>query len=154
VRSRFDFEQKRLVRRYPKRLPSVWSDSDQLQQVFVNIAFNALEAMRAGDTLTVSAKISRKDRTVTLRFTDDGKGMTAEEVQRAFDPFYTTKETGSGLGLAISHSIVEEHNGQITITSEPGEGTTVSVILPVYEPREPRTPTAPLRPNRKKQETS
>jgi len=154
VRSRFDFEQKRLVRSYPKRLPSVWSDSDQLQQVFVNIAFNALEAMRAGDTLTVSAKTSRKDRTVTLRFADDGKGMTAEEVQRAFDPFYTTKETGSGLGLAISHSIVEGHNGQITITSEPGEGTTVSVILPVYEPPGSRTPTAPRHPNRKTQENS
>ena len=152
VRSRFDFEQKRLVRDYPKKLPSVWCDSDQLQQVFVNVAINALEAMRKGNTLTVSARTSRKDKTVTLRFADNGKGMTAEEVKRAFDPFYTTKETGSGLGLSISHSIVEEHGGRITITSRPGEGTAVSVVLPVYEPRQPRARTGPRRPNRKKQE--
>jgi signal transduction histidine kinase len=152
VRSRFDFEQKRLVRDYPKKLPSVWCDSDQLQQVFVNIAINALEAMRKDNTLTVSARTSRKDKTVTLRFADNGKGMTVEEVKRAFDPFYTTKETGSGLGLAISHSIIEEHGGRITITSRPGEGTAVSVALPVYEPRQPRARTGPRRPNRKKQE--
>jgi PAS domain S-box-containing protein len=139
VQSRFDYEQKHLVREYPARLPAVRCDSDQLQQVFVNVCINALEAMDTGGTLTVSAKTSTKERTVTLRFADTGTGMTDDQLDRAFDPFYTTKETGTGLGLAISHSIVEEHGGRMSLTSELGRGTCVSVVLPLSEGKRPRT---------------
>ena len=118
VASRFEFEHKRLVRDYPKKLSTVWCDSDQLQQVFVNICINALEATNAGGTLTVTAKTNRRNKTVTLRFADTGSGMTAEDIERAFDPFYTTKDTGTGLGLAICHSIVEDHSGTIQISSK------------------------------------
>jgi PAS domain S-box-containing protein len=138
VASRFDFEHKRLIRAYPAKLPPVWCDSDQLQQVFVNICINALEATQQEATLTVTAKINRRNKTVALRFTDTGSGMTAEDIERAFDPFYTTKDTGTGLGLAICHSIVEEHNGTIQISSKPGQGTTVSVALPIHQPTRAR----------------
>ncbi len=138
VASRFDFEHKRLVRDYPAKLPAIWCDSDQLQQVFVNVCINALEATEAGGALTVTAKTNRRNKTVTLRFADTGSGMTAEDIERAFDPFYTTKDTGTGLGLAICHSIVEDHSGTIQISSKPGQGTTVSVRLPMHQPGRPR----------------
>jgi signal transduction histidine kinase len=60
--------------------------------------------------------------------------MTAEDLERAFDPFYTTKDTGTGLGLAICHSIVDDHGGTVRISSKPGEGTVVAVTLPIHEP--------------------
>jgi len=142
VASRFDFEHKRLVRDYPTKLPAVWCDSDQLQQVFVNVCINALEATKAGGTLTVTAKTNRRNKTVTLRFADTGGGMTGEDIERAFDPFYTTRDTGTGLGLAICHSIVEDHSGTIQISSKPGQGTTVSVRLPTHQPGRPRRPNA------------
>jgi len=131
VASRFDYEEKRLVHAYKDTLPTIWCDRDRLEQVFVNVCINALEAMSKGGTLTVSARSDRQDGTVTLDFADTGKGMTAKEASRAFDPFYTTKDTGSGLGLAICYSIVEEHKGGISLKSAPGKGTTVSVALPI-----------------------
>jgi len=135
VRSRFEFEHKQLIQNYPAKLPMIWCDSDQLQQVFVNLCINALEAMPKNGTLKVSAKRSQKKNQVTIKFADTGKGMTAKEIERAFDPFYTTKDTGSGLGLAICHSIIEDHGGQISIQSTPGKGTAVSVVLPIHKPR-------------------
>ena len=134
MQSRFDYEQKVLVRDYPPQLPAIWCDSDQLQQVFVNICINALEAMPRSGTLTVSAETNRRDKTVTVHFADTGEGMPTEAVERAFDPFYTTKDSGTGLGLAISHSIVDDHGGRMSISSEPGKGTTVSVVLPISRP--------------------
>jgi PAS domain S-box-containing protein len=149
MRSRFDFEHKQLVKDYPEKLPAVWCDSDQLQQVFVNLCINALEAMPEGGTLTVSAETNRRHKTIALRFADTGKGMMAEAVERAFDPFYTSKETGTGLGLAICHSIVDDHGGHISIRSTPGRGTTVSVVLPLHEPGRSRPESEPRRRKRK-----
>jgi signal transduction histidine kinase len=74
--------------------------------------------------------ITNGDR-ATLQIADEGKGMTEEELARAFDPFYTTKENGTGLGLAVTYGIVEGHGGSITLASTPGEGTTVSINLPL-----------------------
>ena len=131
VRSRFDFERKHLVKGYCAKLPAVRGDTDRLQQVFVNVCINALEAMKDGGTLTVSAGPHSGNGKVAVDFADTGCGMTASQLDRAFDPFFTTKETGTGLGLAICHNIIEEHGGRILMTSTPGEGTTVSVVLPI-----------------------
>jgi len=150
VGSRFDYEHKHLARTYPKRLPSVRCDSEQLQQVFVNLCINALEAMQLGDTLTVSAKTNRRSGTVTLQFTDTGKGMTRQEIDRAFDPFFTTKEMGTGLGLAISYNIIDEHDGNILIESKPGTGTTISIVLPVATRTQARTPRTARRSSKKR----
>jgi len=153
VQTRFDYEQKRLVIRIPAKLPTLICDSSQLEQVFVNVCINALEAMATGGTLTVSAKTNRRSDTVTLQFTDTGEGMTAEEIERAFDPFFTTKETGTGLGLAISYSIIRDHGGDILITSEPDTGTTVSVVLPTVKKQRPVTRRAGLKRKAPKQRT-
>ena len=137
VRSRFDFEHKQLVKNYSATLPAVQGDTDQLQQVFVNVCLNALEAMEMGGTLTVSATAHRGNDTVAVHFTDTGCGMTRETLERVFDPFFSTKDMGTGLGLAISNSIIEEHGGQILLSSTPGKGTTVSVVLPTVKQQRP-----------------
>ena len=110
---------------------------DQLLSAFTNILFNALDAV--SDPAVVDGKIqvcSRLDgKTVEVRVSDNGPGMTDEQTSRAFEPFFTTKPpgAGTGLGLWISHRIVEAHGGSVTIESPPGKGTTLKLRLPKYE---------------------
>jgi two-component system, NtrC family, sensor kinase len=114
----------------PDGLPEVQVDPAQLRQALLNIVRNAAEALRAGGggTIRVSAKAEAEQ--VRLDVADDGPGMETEHVARIFDPFFSTKERGSGLGLPITHQVIEEHGGQITCISSPGEGTTFSIWLP------------------------
>jgi len=112
----------------------VRGDSERLLLVFTNIIINALDAMNGGaqaaGTLLITAE-QGPDR-VAVRFTDNGAGMTSEQMTRAFEPFFTTKEpgAGTGLGLWICYQIVERHKGTIHFESRVGEGTTVIVELP------------------------
>ena len=118
---------------------NVKGDPDQLQQVFLNILLNAIQAMPNGGTLRISIhprEISRRgvgDRPapyVEIAVADTGKGIPPEVLQHIFDPFFTTKEKGTGLGLTISHGIVQEHDGWIDIESETDKGSTFRVFLP------------------------
>jgi len=101
-------------------------DKDQLIQVFINLFMNSIQAMPDGGTLQVRLSRPRRYR---IEVEDTGTGMTTEEVERAFDPFYTTKERGTGLGLPICYGIVRSHGGEIDLESTPGEGTVVRVEL-------------------------
>jgi two-component system sensor histidine kinase HydH len=110
--------------------PDVRVDPDRIKQVLLNLCLNALEAMKAGGVLTLS--LGRQDkRMLRVVISDTGPGIPREEMERVFDPFYTTKTSGTGLGLAIVHRIVEAHAGEIRITTEPGGGTTFTVLLPI-----------------------
>jgi len=115
-------------------LPEVMGNGAQLQQVFINIIVNAeqamLEANRRGK-LTIATE--RVGDIVRASITDDGPGISPENMRRIFDPFFTTKETGkgTGLGLPICHGIVTEHGGKIYAESEPGKGATFIVELPI-----------------------
>jgi signal transduction histidine kinase len=115
-------------------LPAIQGDISQLQQVFLNIILNAEYFMyrtnRRG-TLTVNTKLT--DGKVIVIIRDDGPGIAPEAIGRIFDPFYTTKDVGegTGLGLSICHGIVMEHGGTILAESEPGQGATLTVELPV-----------------------
>jgi CheY-like chemotaxis protein len=126
-----------------ERLP-VEIDPGQLEQVLVNLAVNARDAMPEGGRLMVEVDRAELDEEyvymhpsanpgsyVRLKVSDTGTGMDAETVERAFEPFYTTKDDGTGLGLATVYGIVTGVGGQIDIYSEPGIGTTVKVHLPV-----------------------
>jgi two-component system, NtrC family, sensor histidine kinase HydH len=120
----------------------VKGDDRQLQQVFVNLFLNASEAMGPNGTLKVATEViccgtspaRRKDSPsqaqvgVTIR--DSGAGIPPENLAHLFEPFFTTKPTGTGLGLAITRRIIEEHRGQISVKSEPDQGTTFRVIFP------------------------
>jgi signal transduction histidine kinase len=119
---------------YPT-LPLVLGDAPQLEQAFLNLILNAAESMQKGGSLTIRSRILKnRDNSehVVIEFKDTGEGMTVEQRKRAFRAvFATTKVKGSGLGLAIVGRIIETHQGQITILSRIGRGTTIRVKMPV-----------------------
>ena len=125
------------VRDLQPNLPLVAADSTQLEQVFLNLSLNAVEAMPEGGTLTVQTRSidcgGRADdgAWVEIQFRDTGRGMTAEEQRGAFKSLLkTTKRKGTGLGLAIVGRIVETHRGTIGVESAPGRGTAITIMLP------------------------
>lgn len=110
---------------------TVLADGNQIQQVLLNLIANAADATPEGGSLRLVTRLLPEKNVVEIQVTDSGCGMEQDVLSRAFDPFFTTKERGkgTGLGLAICQRIVEEHEGEITIDSEPGRGTTVCVRL-------------------------
>lgn len=110
---------------------SVRGDEAQLQQVFMNLLFNALEAMGVSGTLTISTEVTniKGARHLKIQIQDTGVGISRENLLRLFEPFFTTKKNGTGLGLAISKRIVEEHRGKIEVKSEIHKGSTFSILL-------------------------
>lgn len=117
---------------YESSLPFLHVDVPKLQQVFINILLNSLQAMPTGGRLFVAMRLDRPQRTITTTITDTGSGIPSDRIERIFDPFFTTKfGSGTGLGLAISRAIVNEHGGTISATSAEGQGTTVTVVLPI-----------------------
>ncbi len=117
-------------------LPDVMVDPMQMRQAVLNVLLNAIEAMSEGGTLTIeTAGADPADglSAVTLSVTDTGVGMSAEEVGKLFEPFYTTKPSGTGLGMTVVSRVVEQNGGRIGVRSAPGEGTTFSLVLPVAE---------------------
>jgi len=108
-------------------------DASELREVVLNFIFNAVDAMPHGGTIEVGT--CGEGSTARFWVADDGAGMTQEVLARVFEPFYSTKgERGTGLGLSASHGIIENHGGDINVTSEPGKGTRFDVILPVHQP--------------------
>src|SRR5881398_2931559 len=109
-------------------LPDIDADPDLLHRAFQNLVLNALDAMPAGGTLTL--RTSEKAGAVRIEVADTGKGLTPEECSRLFTPYYTTKSQGTGLGLAIVQSVVSDHHGTISVTSDEGRGTAFRIDLP------------------------
>ncbi len=113
-------------------IPIVDGNATELREVFINILFNAVDAMPKGGELRIRTETNGKD--VFVYFIDTGEGMSEETRKRVFDPFFTTKGSkGTGLGMSVAYGIINRHNGQISIDSELGIGTTVTVQLPVSE---------------------
>ena len=114
-------------------VPAVRLDGDQLLQVFLNVLFNAGDAMKGSGTLTVSTR--RKDHSVDVLFGDSGPGIRDESLPRIFEPFYTTKDVGkgTGLGLSVSYGIMEGMGGSIRASNQPGAGALFTVELPLPE---------------------
>jgi len=109
-------------------LPDIDADPDLLHRAFQNLVLNALDAMPAGGTLTL--RTSEQNGNVRIEVADTGKGLTPEECSRLFTPYYTTKLQGTGLGLAIVQSVVSDHHGTISVTSDEGRGTAFRIDLP------------------------
>jgi two-component system NtrC family sensor kinase len=112
-------------------LPRIMIDLGQIQQVFINILLNAIEAMSEGGTLTI--RTGMEGGMVVVRFTDTGVGIPEENLPKILDPFFTTKEQGkgTGLGLSVSYGIISRHKGKLEVKSKVGKGTTFTVKLPV-----------------------
>jgi len=113
-------------------VPLVLMDTDQMTQVFLNILINAIEATHKGGTIKVECN-SQSDRRVQVIVEDSGEGIPRENMDKLFDPFFSTKKKGTGLGLAIVKSIVEAHDGEIDVESEEGRGTRFVVSLGLYQ---------------------
>jgi len=117
----------------PGEMPTVHLDRSQIKQVFFNLIKNALDAMPDGGTLKVVFTVG--DVFVDIAFIDSGGGIKSEDMGRVFEPYQTTKAKGTGLGLMIVQRIVEEHGGEIELSSKPGEGTCFKIRLPRSERR-------------------
>jgi nitrogen fixation/metabolism regulation signal transduction histidine kinase len=108
-------------------LPPIEVDPAQLHRALQNLVLNALDAMPSGGALTM--RTGRSDGVALLEVSDTGSGLTKEECERLFTPYYTTKQHGTGLGLAIVQSVVSDHGGRISVESEPGRGSTFRIEL-------------------------
>jgi two-component system NtrC family sensor kinase len=116
-----------------EQLPMVILDPSQIERVFLNLIINAADAMNGNGQLTLSTNLNRTKTCIEINVQDNGYGISEENMEKIFDPFFTTKETGHGvgLGLAISYGIVKDHNGNISVESEAGKGTTFTVSFPL-----------------------
>ena len=124
------FQNIKIIREFAPSLPKMKVDTNQIQQVFMNIIINAQEAMPEGGTLTIKSSV--ENRFIEIKFMDTGSGIPEENINKIFDPFFTTKkDKGTGLGLAVSYGIIERHQGNIEIQSKLGKGTTVIIRLPL-----------------------
>jgi len=120
----------KVIREVTDDLPPLMLVLDRMQQVFLNLVLNAVEAMPEGGRLEVSTSHTGEPAGVRILFTDSGHGIAPDDLPHIFDPFYTTKPEGLGLGLYVTHSIVEDHGGRIEAQSRVGKGTTFEVWLP------------------------
>jgi two-component system NtrC family sensor kinase len=118
---------------YAPDLPLTTSDQSQLQQVFLNIINNAIDAIGKEGEITINTRMTNKNNEICVEIHDNGPGMPKDVLQNIFDPFFTTKEVGkgTGLGLSISYSIIEKLGGRIMVASQEGQGTTFTIYLPV-----------------------
>jgi signal transduction histidine kinase len=132
VGTELEMNRTRVTKDYAANLPQVRCDEAKMQQVFLSIFKNSLEAMTPGGHLHIEVTQHKSGRThdVQIMIKNDGAPIPTEHVGKVFEPFFTTKRAGTGLGLATVKKIVEEHQGQISIASGPGQGTTVIIRLP------------------------
>lgn len=131
----FLFQNIQVARDYDAKLATIPADQSQLQQVFMNIVLNAVDAMKGKGRLGIATKSNDAEGTVDIAISDSGPGIAPENLERVFDPFFTTKGVGhgTGLGLSVSYGVVQSHNGDIAVASEPGAGATFTISLPAMK---------------------
>ena len=112
-------------------LPDVTANEEQLEQVFLNIIINALQAMNNNGMLYISTHYLAAEQQVTVAITDSGPGISEENLAKLFDPFFTTKDTGTGLGLSVAHHLMAVWGASIAVKSAVGAGSTFTLIFPL-----------------------
>lgn len=122
-----------VIKKFKKNLPAILADARRLEQVFLNLIINALQAMPEGGELKADTDFDPEEEKVLIRFTDTGEGIPPDYYKRIFDPFFSLKEDGAGLGLSVSRQIIDDHKGSISLESEVGKGTTFTVSLPISQ---------------------
>jgi signal transduction histidine kinase len=120
-----------IEKKYQNSLPEIMADSTMLYQSFLNVLINAMQAMPNGGSVLV--EISSNDHLLTVHFDDEGKGIPPENLEKIWDPFFTTKDMGTGLGLGIVKNIIESHGGSIQVVNRPVRGARVTIELPVKQ---------------------
>lgn len=132
ARNEMDLNNVKLEYSIPEGLPKIQGDFSQLQQVFLNLIINSLQAMPQGGTLSIKAE-STDSEFIRAHVADTGIGIPQSILPHIFDPLFTTKEKGTGLGLSVSYTIIKKHGGKILVKSEINQGSTFSVFLPKAE---------------------
>jgi signal transduction histidine kinase len=133
VQPQADERNVRIERSFSAQHSAITANSYQIEQVFINLFFNALSAMFGAGRLTVRTGPGEclKGEAIAIHVEDTGAGIAPEHLEKLFEPFFTTKPNGTGLGLTIARRIVDEHDGSIEVESAPGQGTTFTVLLPI-----------------------
>jgi two-component system NtrC family sensor kinase len=114
------------------QLPPIVVDGSQIQEVLLNIILNAIDAIKKGGELRITSNMIDSGQVAQIRFADTGCGIPSENLDKVFDPFFSTKGAkGTGLGLAVAYGVIEKHRGKIQMESDVGKGTTCIIDLPV-----------------------
>lgn len=111
----------------------IMADGSQLEQVFVNLLINSIEAVPEGGTVQIISTMDKAKSSITIEVKDNGPGIGKKEREKIFEPFFSTKSKGTGLGLAVSYGIIRNHQGEISLQSRPGEGTRFIIRIPVSQ---------------------
>ncbi len=123
----------RVVQEISADLPPLWVDQELLRNCILNFINNAAQAMDNGGSICLGASFDAENNRARLTFSDQGKGIQPDDINKIFQPYFTTKDVGIGLGLAITERIIKEHGGEISVESSPGQGTTFTVTLPFQQ---------------------
>lgn len=135
IEKHVNFRNVTIHRNFQEGIPPIYADVSQMKSVFNNLMVNAADAMQDGGDITISTSYIPEEDMIAISFRDNGAGIPEENLKKIFDPFFTTKEPGkgTGLGLSVIYGIIEKHNGSISVTSTPGEGTEFIIKLPAGE---------------------
>jgi two-component system NtrC family sensor kinase len=127
-----DFKNIEISKDYDPDLPEILMDASQIEQVLINIMINAGQAMPEGGKLMIKTGVGTSKDNIYIRLEDTGCGIPEENIEKLFDPFFSTKgHQGTGLGLSVSYGIIQSHGGEIVVNSKPGEGTVFTIVLPI-----------------------
>jgi PAS domain S-box-containing protein len=131
----FEKDSIHLEKHYNSHIPEIWLKVNSMQQVFLNIISNALDAVRGSKKKEIRINVQRKGGFIQVTIADTGPGIVPKNIKKIFDPFFTTKPPGegTGLGLAICQSIIEVHKGKLSCESTPGQGCTFEILLPIHK---------------------
>ena len=131
VKTRCEKQHVLLHKKASRRLPPILMDEERMEKAFLNFVLNALDAMPKGGKLTMNAYPCFDENKVIITIQDTGKGIPQEDLDNIFHPFFTTKRTGIGLGLCLADQVISSHKGKLSFVSTVGEGTTITVELPL-----------------------
>ena len=118
-------------------MPNTLLDENQMQQVFINLLINAVEAIQKKGTIRIKSDFSPDKKIITVDIEDTGCGLSSKQKERIFEPFFSTKPKGTGLGLAVTYGIVQNHKGDIKVSSNPEKGTCFTITIPFAQPETP-----------------
>ena len=131
IKGQKEFRNILIVENFYEKLPELFADKNQLQQVFLNLILNAGEAISGSGTITISTSVAENN--IMISIADTGCGISSDDIDKIFDPFFTTKPVGkgTGLGLSVSYGIIQQHGGTIECESRQDEGTVFKILFPL-----------------------
>lgn len=131
LENEFKLNRVKLIKNLAENMQETMLDGNQIEQVFVNLIINSVQALPAGGIVTITSGINPDRELVTIEIADNGQGINKEAMDKIFEPFYSTKAKGTGLGLSVSYGIIHKHQGHIEVDSEQGKGTRFLIEIPL-----------------------